>query len=104
MKRCSRALAERDAHRDVGEADQIAATHLYLMENRFVTGTVLTVNGGSVLDRKLARWAHRTTVGTSGRGGHGGGARRRWRSAVAPPSMARAAPVMKAASSAGRRG
>jgi NAD(P)-dependent dehydrogenase (short-subunit alcohol dehydrogenase family) len=28
---------------------QVAATHLYLMENRFVTGTVLTVDGGSVL-------------------------------------------------------
>jgi NAD(P)-dependent dehydrogenase (short-subunit alcohol dehydrogenase family) len=28
---------------------EIAATHLFLMENRFVTGTVLTVDGGSVL-------------------------------------------------------
>ena len=27
----------------------IAATHLYLMKNRFVTGTVLTVDGGFVL-------------------------------------------------------
>ncbi|WP_432837233.1 SDR family oxidoreductase [Dactylosporangium sp. CA-092794] len=30
-------LAERTLPRTVGEADQIAATHLYLMENRFVT-------------------------------------------------------------------
>jgi NAD(P)-dependent dehydrogenase (short-subunit alcohol dehydrogenase family) len=29
--------------------DQIAAAHLYLMNNRFVTGTVLTVDGGAVL-------------------------------------------------------
>ncbi|WP_200834710.1 hypothetical protein [Amycolatopsis alkalitolerans] len=28
---------------------QIAATHLYLMENRFVIGTVLTVDGGFTL-------------------------------------------------------
>ena len=28
---------------------QIAATYLYLMENRFVTGTVPTVDGGFVL-------------------------------------------------------
>ena len=33
----------------IGAAGQIAATHLYLMENRFVTGTVLTVDGGFVL-------------------------------------------------------
>jgi NAD(P)-dependent dehydrogenase (short-subunit alcohol dehydrogenase family) len=44
-------LAERTLTKTVGEADQIAATHLYLMENRFVTGVVLTVDGGSVLAR-----------------------------------------------------
>jgi NAD(P)-dependent dehydrogenase (short-subunit alcohol dehydrogenase family) len=33
----------------IGEAGQIAATHLYLMENAFVTGTVLTVDGGASL-------------------------------------------------------
>jgi NAD(P)-dependent dehydrogenase (short-subunit alcohol dehydrogenase family) len=33
----------------VGEPDQIAAAHLYLMDNRFVTGTVLTVDGGAIL-------------------------------------------------------
>ena len=33
----------------VGEADDIAATHLYLMGNRFVTGTVVTVDGGWIL-------------------------------------------------------
>jgi NAD(P)-dependent dehydrogenase (short-subunit alcohol dehydrogenase family) len=33
----------------VGEPDQIAAAHLYLMDNRLVTGTVLTVDGGAVL-------------------------------------------------------
>ncbi|MBR7834424.1 SDR family oxidoreductase [Actinospica durhamensis] len=33
----------------VGEPGQIAAAHLYLMENQFVTGTVLTVDGGLVL-------------------------------------------------------
>jgi NAD(P)-dependent dehydrogenase (short-subunit alcohol dehydrogenase family) len=35
--------------RAVREADQIAAAHLYLMGNRFVTGTVLTVDGGAIL-------------------------------------------------------
>jgi NAD(P)-dependent dehydrogenase (short-subunit alcohol dehydrogenase family) len=43
------ALAERTLTKTIGEADQIAATHLYLMENSFVTGTVLTVDGGSIL-------------------------------------------------------
>ena len=33
----------------VGEPEQIAAANLYLMENRFVTGTVLTVDGGLIL-------------------------------------------------------
>ena len=42
-------LAERTLTKTIGEADQIAATHLFLMENRFVTGTVLTVDGGLVL-------------------------------------------------------
>lgn len=43
------ALAERTLTKTVGEAGQIAAAHLYLMENRFVTGTVLTVDGGFLL-------------------------------------------------------
>jgi NAD(P)-dependent dehydrogenase (short-subunit alcohol dehydrogenase family) len=42
-------LTERMLTQAIGESDQIAATHLYLMENRFVTGTVLTVDGGFVL-------------------------------------------------------
>jgi NAD(P)-dependent dehydrogenase (short-subunit alcohol dehydrogenase family) len=42
-------LAEGNLTKTIGQADQIAATHLYLMANRFVTGTVLTVDGGSVL-------------------------------------------------------
>jgi len=43
------ALADRTLTKSIGEPDQIAAAHLYLMENRFVTGTVLTVDGGAVL-------------------------------------------------------
>ena len=43
------ALAVRTLTKTIGAAGQIAATHLYLMENRFVTGTVLTVDGGFVL-------------------------------------------------------
>jgi NAD(P)-dependent dehydrogenase (short-subunit alcohol dehydrogenase family) len=43
------ALADRTLTKTIGEADQIAAAHLYLMENSFVTGTVLTVDGGAVL-------------------------------------------------------
>jgi NAD(P)-dependent dehydrogenase (short-subunit alcohol dehydrogenase family) len=42
-------LADRTLTKAIGEADQIAAAHLYLMENRFVTGTVLTVDGGAIL-------------------------------------------------------
>jgi NAD(P)-dependent dehydrogenase (short-subunit alcohol dehydrogenase family) len=42
-------LAERTLTKTIGEPDQIAAAHLYLMENRFVTGTVLTVDGGLIL-------------------------------------------------------
>ena len=33
----------------IGEPRQIAAAHLYLMDNQFVTGTVLTVDGGLIL-------------------------------------------------------
>ncbi len=33
----------------VGEPDQIAAAHLYLMQNSYVTGTVQTVDGGLLL-------------------------------------------------------
>jgi NAD(P)-dependent dehydrogenase (short-subunit alcohol dehydrogenase family) len=43
------ALANQTLTKSIGEADQIAAAHLYLMENRFVTGTVLTVDGGATL-------------------------------------------------------
>jgi NAD(P)-dependent dehydrogenase (short-subunit alcohol dehydrogenase family) len=43
------ALADRALTKAIGEPDQIAATHLYLMDNRFVTGTILTVDGGFVL-------------------------------------------------------
>ena len=43
------AMAKRTLTGAIGEAEQIAATHLYLMENGFVTGTVITVDGGSVL-------------------------------------------------------
>lgn len=43
------ALAGRALTGAIGEPDQIAATHLFLMENRFVTGTVLTVDGGFIL-------------------------------------------------------
>lgn len=42
-------LAQRTLTKSIGEPQQIAATHLYLMENHFVTGTVLTVDGGFVL-------------------------------------------------------
>jgi NAD(P)-dependent dehydrogenase (short-subunit alcohol dehydrogenase family) len=43
------AFTERTLTEAVGEPDQIAATNLYLMENGFVTGTVLTVDGGFIL-------------------------------------------------------
>jgi NAD(P)-dependent dehydrogenase (short-subunit alcohol dehydrogenase family) len=43
------ALAERTITKTVGQPGQIAAAHLYLMDNRFVTGTVLTVDGGAVV-------------------------------------------------------
>lgn len=42
-------LADRTLTKSIGEADQIAAAHLYLMENGFVTGTVLTVDGGATI-------------------------------------------------------
>jgi NAD(P)-dependent dehydrogenase (short-subunit alcohol dehydrogenase family) len=42
-------LAERTLTKAIGDADQVAATHVYLMENRFVTGIVVTVDGGFVL-------------------------------------------------------
>jgi NAD(P)-dependent dehydrogenase (short-subunit alcohol dehydrogenase family) len=41
--------AERMLTKAIGEPDQIAATHLYLMDNGFVTGTVITVDGGFIL-------------------------------------------------------
>lgn len=43
------AMAKRTLTGSIGEAEQIAATHLYLMQNGFVTGTVITVDGGSLL-------------------------------------------------------
>ncbi len=42
-------LAEQALTHSTGDPDEIAATHLYLMKNRFVTGTVLTVDGGGAL-------------------------------------------------------
>lgn len=43
------AMAKRTLTGAIGEPEQIAATHLYLMQNEFVTGTVVTVDGGSLL-------------------------------------------------------
>lgn len=42
-------LAARTLVGAVGTAEQIAAAHVYLMENDFVTGTVLTLDGGALL-------------------------------------------------------
>ena len=42
-------LTQRALTGSIGEPQQIAAAHLYLMENHFVTGTVLTVDGGLIL-------------------------------------------------------
>lgn len=42
-------LAQRTLLGTIGEPDEIALAHLYLMQNRYVTGTVLTVDGGLVL-------------------------------------------------------
>ena len=33
----------------VGEPEQIAMSHLYLMQNGYVTGTILAVDGGALL-------------------------------------------------------
>ncbi|MQY23673.1 3-oxoacyl-[acyl-carrier-protein] reductase FabG [Nocardia sp. RB20] len=33
----------------IGEPDQIAAAHLHLIQNSFITGTTLTVDGGLLL-------------------------------------------------------
>ncbi len=42
-------LAQRTLTGTVGEPEQIAAAHLYLMQNQYVTGTVQTVDGGLLL-------------------------------------------------------
>lgn len=42
-------LAARTLTGTMGEPEQIASAHLYLMQNRYVTGTVLTVDGGLLL-------------------------------------------------------
>lgn len=42
-------LAQRTLLGTVGEPDAIALAHLYLMQNAYVTGTVLTVDGGLLL-------------------------------------------------------
>jgi NAD(P)-dependent dehydrogenase (short-subunit alcohol dehydrogenase family) len=42
-------LAERTLTGTIGEPEQIASAHLYLMQNRYVTGTVQTVDGGLLL-------------------------------------------------------
>ena len=42
-------LASRTLMGTMGEPEDIALAHLYLMENRYVTGTVLTVDGGLLL-------------------------------------------------------
>ena len=44
-------LAEGTLTGTVGEPEQIAAAHLYLMQNPYVTGTVQTVDGGLLLAR-----------------------------------------------------
>lgn len=33
----------------IGEPQEIAQAHLYLMQNDFVTGTVMTIDGGAAL-------------------------------------------------------
>jgi NAD(P)-dependent dehydrogenase (short-subunit alcohol dehydrogenase family) len=43
------AVRERNLTRSIGEPEQIALAHLYLMGNSYVTGTVLTVDGGGLL-------------------------------------------------------
>jgi NAD(P)-dependent dehydrogenase (short-subunit alcohol dehydrogenase family) len=42
-------LAQRTLMGTVGEPEEIALAHLYLMQNGYVTGTVLTVDGGALL-------------------------------------------------------
>jgi NAD(P)-dependent dehydrogenase (short-subunit alcohol dehydrogenase family) len=42
-------LAQRTLLGRIGEPEEIALAHLYLMQNRYVTGTVLTVDGGLLL-------------------------------------------------------
>ena len=42
-------LAERTLLGTIGEPEEIALAHLYLMQNRYATGTVLTVDGGLLL-------------------------------------------------------
>jgi NAD(P)-dependent dehydrogenase (short-subunit alcohol dehydrogenase family) len=42
-------LAQRTLTKTVGEPEQIAAAHIYLMQNHYVTGTVQTVDGGLLL-------------------------------------------------------
>jgi NAD(P)-dependent dehydrogenase (short-subunit alcohol dehydrogenase family) len=42
-------LAQRTLVGTMGEPEEIALAHLYLMQNRYVTGTVLTVDGGLLL-------------------------------------------------------
>lgn len=42
-------LAENTLTGTVGEPEEVAAAHLFLMRNQYVTGTVLTVDGGLLL-------------------------------------------------------
>jgi NAD(P)-dependent dehydrogenase (short-subunit alcohol dehydrogenase family) len=42
-------LAARTLTNTVGEPEDLAMAHIYLMQNRYVTGTVLTVDGGLLL-------------------------------------------------------
>jgi NAD(P)-dependent dehydrogenase (short-subunit alcohol dehydrogenase family) len=42
-------LAQRTLLGTIGEPEQIAAAHMYLMHNQYATGTVLTVDGGLLL-------------------------------------------------------
>ena len=44
-------LAEGTLTGTVGEPEQVAAAHLFLMQNPYVTGTLLTVDGGLLLAR-----------------------------------------------------
>ncbi|MFI5867331.1 SDR family oxidoreductase [Streptomyces sp. NPDC051546] len=44
------AVRERNLTHSIGEPEQIAQSHLYLMTNSYVTGTVLTVDGGGLLN------------------------------------------------------